>query len=67
MEKMIFLTKALGSLGEVTISKDPKHPQKYYGYKSDGESYELTCVLDNSEDSEATKVGNLNLYILKDK
>ena len=34
----------------------------YYGYKSDGKSYELTAVLDDTNDTEGMQVGAVFLY-----
>jgi hypothetical protein len=48
-----------------TLPVDPADPQYYYGYKSaDGATFELTCVIENANDVEATKVGNIYLYKL---
>jgi len=46
---------------------DPTHPKYYYKYQplEEGKSYKLTCVLENPNDPEGTKVGNLLLYILQ--
>jgi len=48
-----------------TMPTDPLSPSKYYGYQSaDGTSFELSAVLDNPDDAEGVKRGDLNLYIL---
>ena len=47
-----------------SIPKDPQTPDHYYGYKSDGESFQLSCILENTSDSAGKKVGNLFLYIM---
>lgn len=48
-----------------TMPTDPASPSKYYGYQSaDGTSFELSAVLDNPDDTEGVKRGNLMLYIL---
>lgn len=49
------------------MSKDPNDPKNYYAYQSDGANYQLSCVLENKQDSEGQKVGNLYLYILKNQ
>jgi hypothetical protein len=56
------LVQALVPLYLSTMPKDP-NTSKYYGYKSDGTTYQLSAVLDNTTDSEGTKSGSLNLYI----
>lgn len=38
----------------------------YYGYKSDGTTFELTAVLDDTTDTSGTKVGNYYLYKITD-
>jgi len=45
--------------------KDPSGGDKYYGYKSDGVSYELTAVLEDSKDSRCSIKGNYCIYRLK--
>ncbi len=44
---------------------DPWTDKYYYGYKSDGSSYELTAVLGNNSDVEGTMTGGLNLFIIR--
>lgn len=41
---------------------DPLTPEYYYGYKSDGKSFEITCVLEDKTDPSAIKVGNFYIY-----
>ena len=43
---------------------DPKSPTNYYGYKSDGSSYTLTCVLEDTTDTSGKMVGSVFLYSL---
>jgi len=45
-----------------TLPKDPLDPTYYYGYKSDGQTYELTSVMENGNDPEATRVGDFYIY-----
>jgi hypothetical protein len=50
-------------LNEMPI--DPVSPTKFYGYQSsDGTSFKLSAVLDNLDDPEGVKKGDLTLYIL---
>ncbi|TSC93712.1 MAG: hypothetical protein Athens101428_561 [Candidatus Berkelbacteria bacterium Athens1014_28] len=43
---------------------DPTPQKYYYGYESDGSSYRLSAVLENTSDSEGKKVGSYFLYYL---
>jgi len=45
---------------------DPLSPTKYYGYKSDGKTYELTAVLEDTTDPAGIKTGSLYLYKVTD-
>ena len=47
-----------------TLLEDPKSPEFYYGYKSDGSFYELSAKLENLEDEECELL-NSNLCIYK--
>ena len=47
------------------LPDDPLAPQFYYGYKSDGQTFELTCVLEDKTDPEGTLVGQYYIYTLK--
>lgn len=56
------------SLSPKYISKlpvDPQDPLFYYGYKSDGQTLELSAVLEVTTDPEGTTSGLKTLYILK--
>lgn len=44
---------------------DPLDPTYYYGYDSDGRSYTLSAVLEDTNDSDGRKIGNKNIYFLK--
>lgn len=44
---------------------DPSSGASFYGYKSDGKSYELTAVLENKNDISCMNIGNYCIYILK--
>jgi hypothetical protein len=51
-----------------TMPNDPASPTKFYGYQSvDGTSFELSAVLDNTEDTEGIQKGDLYLYLLTNK
>lgn len=43
---------------------DPLTPKYYYGYQSDGQSFELTCVLEDKSDTAGTLAGDFNVYKL---
>jgi len=46
-----------------SLMKDPKDPDSYFGYKSlDGKDFELTAVLENSEDKACLKMKNPCIY-----
>ncbi len=45
--------------------KDPSGSDKYYGYKSNGESFELSAVLEDNKDSRCNIEGNYCIYRLK--
>lgn len=45
--------------------KDPSGNDKYYGYISDGVSYELSAVLEDNKDSRCKVEGNYCIYRLK--
>lgn len=47
------------------LPTDPSDPTHYYGYVSNGISYELSAALDSLTDPEGTKSGSLNLYLIK--
>lgn len=46
------------------LPDDPLAPQFYYGYKSDGKTFELTAVLEDKTDPEGTNVGQYHIYKL---
>lgn len=48
------------------LPDDPMAPEYYYGYKSDGETFELTCVLEDKSDSSGTLTGSYNIYKITD-
>ena len=45
--------------------KDPSGGDKYYGYKSNGDFYELSAVLEDNKDSRCNIEGNYCVYRLK--
>jgi len=45
-----------------TLPIDPLSPQYFYGYKSDGKTYELTCVLEDRDDPSGTMAGTYFIY-----
>lgn len=46
------------------LPDDPLAPQYYYGYKSDGESFELTSILEDRNDPEGITLGQYYIYKL---
>ena len=62
-------TTSLTALVPTYIAVLPTDPltTRYYGYKSDGTTFELTCVLDDATDPSVIKVGTLNLYKVTDQ
>lgn len=48
------------------VPVDPLSPQNYYGYKSDGKTFELTAVLEDTTDPAGIKTGNIYLYKVTD-
>lgn len=45
------------------LIKDPNDPKSYYGYKSvDGKDFELTALLENTDDKSCIKVNDLCIY-----
>lgn len=62
-------TSALSVLIPTDIAKlpiDPLSPTYYYGYKSDGKTFELTAVLEDKTTAGGTQVGTLYLYKVTD-
>lgn len=45
---------------------DPSDPTYYYGYKSDGKTFELTAVLEDKTDLSGMMVGDIFLYRVTD-
>ncbi len=59
------LSKALiGDYYLLSIPLDPKYPEYYYEYYSDGNAYELICVLEDETDPTGEKVGNRFIFKL---
>jgi len=48
------------------LPDDPLAPTYYYGYKSDGKTFELTAVLEDRSLGDGTLVGSLYLYKVTD-
>jgi type II secretory pathway pseudopilin PulG len=44
---------------------DPSSGESFYGYKSDGKSYELTAALENKSDISCVNIGSYCIYSLK--
>lgn len=44
------------------LPDDPLAPKYYYAYKSDGDTFELTCILEDTSDPAGAKVGDYYLY-----
>lgn len=69
----IIQTRAAGNVLSTTLVPtylnslpvDPMTDKYYYGYKSNGSSYELSAVLGNMEDPDGTLLAGKNLYIIK--
>jgi len=49
-----------------SLPVDPLAPTYYYGYKSDGKTFELTCILEDKNDTSGVVMGNNFLYIITD-
>lgn len=72
-DSVVIKTKTKGNvLAKVLVPKylstlpvDPWTDKYYYGYKSDGTSYELSAVLGNNSDADGTMVGGVNLFVIK--
>jgi len=47
------------------LPDDPLTPRFYYGYESDGQTFELTCVLEDKTDLEGTLIGQYYIYTLE--
>ncbi len=47
-----------------SMPRDPKFPEYYYEYFSDGTSYELICILEDETDPEGERVGDRYIYKL---
>lgn len=45
---------------------DPLSPTYYYGYKSDGITFELTCILEDKTDTSGILTGDILLYEVTD-
>lgn len=58
------LTQALVPKYLDKLPDDPLAPQYYYGYKSDGQTFELTCALEDKTDPEGVNVGQFYIYKL---
>ena len=48
-----------------SLPVDPMSGTYYYGYKSDGKTYELSAVLESSDDKDGTIIGSKNIYFIK--
>lgn len=62
-------TNVLSALVPTYIAKlpiDPLTPTYYYGYKSDGKTFEITAVLEDKTTTGGTQVGTLYLYKVTD-
>jgi len=59
------LAKALVPKYIEKLPVDPQTPKYYYGYKSDGTTFELSAVLENKDDPEGQKIGDKTILILK--
>jgi len=60
------LAQALVPAYITVLPDDPLAPKYYYGYTSDGKSFQLTCVLEDTTDTSGVLHGNINVYTLTD-
>jgi len=44
------------------LPDDPLAPKYFYGYQSDGKTFQLTCVLEDTTDTSGVLHGNINVY-----
>ena len=58
--------KALVPTYIVQLPVDPLSPNNYYGYQSDGKSFQLSAVLEDTTDTSGIQVGNYFLYKVTD-
>jgi len=49
-----------------SLPVDPISPTKYYGYQSDGKTYTLTAVLEDTTDPSGIQTGNYYIYKVTD-
>lgn len=56
------LAKALVPNYLSSLPDDPLAPNYYYAYKSDGKTFELTCVLEDKSDTSGSMVGSNNIF-----
>src|SRR3972149_1972584 len=61
-DKTSVLYQALVPTYLESLADDPQAPQYYYGYKSDGTTFELTAVLEDKSDPAGNLQGSLNIY-----
>lgn len=61
-------TTILNALVPTYLKSIPQDPvsSRYFGYKSDGKTFELTAVLDNTSDPAGIKSGNYYIYRVTD-
>jgi len=67
-EKESVLYKSLEEYGYIPpdgMPVDPKDPEFFYGYKSDGQNYELTAVLEDQTNPECVMEGELCIFRIK--
>ncbi|MFA6493115.1 MAG: hypothetical protein WCV58_03195 [Patescibacteria group bacterium] len=60
------LAEALVPAYLTNLPDDPAAPQFYYGYKSDGKTFELTASLENMADTSGVGMGGYNIYKVTD-
>lgn len=65
-ENSVVYKELLAYLTEELL-KDPKNPEFYYIYKSDGFFYELSARLENLKDKECKIINNLCIYTIDSK
>ena len=60
------LAQALVPAYIAALPDDPLAPKYFYGYTSDGKTFQLTCVLEDTTDTSGVLHGNVNIYTITD-
>jgi len=64
-DKNTVLSQALVPDYLENLPVDPETDKYYYGYSSDGASFKLTAILENTDDPEGILVGDYFLYVIE--